>query len=345
MCAASNFIHKKNVLQESLFQEALRFRLLFPLFLHFEEGERNINCGCSLVSASDLWHPLSCPKYKGYFNTCHNEIMDLLAILIKDICPNANVQREQYLFPFKKRPQPHLLSNSHQNLSQSSQLTNSQSSNSSHNSVLSNSHSNPPSNISPSPSMNPYDASLSSQSSQISSSQSSLSTSPTLQSNSQQNSSSTLSFAPTVLSPASNDYKGDLRADIVVSYRVDNYFIDGSGCNPACNTYINRGSHKKPDAASSAREKEKIYKYGTYLKPECLKQFIPYAWELTGRLGGKANSFMSALCKLDNLGLESSEHIKWLRRKYMDEVSLITARNNAWVLSQARALGSQCGVF
>ena len=140
-------------------------------------------------------------------------------------------------------------------------------------------------------------------------------------------------------------HNSDLRADIFVTHRIDNYFLDLTGANPCSKSAIQSGSSEKPNVASNLGEKGKIRKYNEYLKPECWNHFIPFAFEYTCRLGVKATQFINELCKLDNLDLASSESVKWNRIKFVEEMNCIMARTNAKVLSECRTKGNALGLY
>ena len=95
---------------------------------------------------------------------------------------------------------------------------------------------------------------------------------------------------------SSPSQQSDLRADILVTHRIDNYFLDLTGANPCSKTAVQSGSWEKPNVASNLAEKGKVRKYNDYLKPDCWDHFIPFAFEYTCRLGVKATQFMNVLC-------------------------------------------------
>ena len=78
-----------------------------------------------------------------------------------------------------------------------------------------------------------------------------------------------------------------------------------TGANPCSKSAIQSGSSEKLNVASTLAEKGKVRKYNDYLKPECWKFFVPFAFEYTCRLGVKATQFINDLCKLDNSDLAS----------------------------------------
>jgi hypothetical protein len=103
MSAVSNYTNK---LQNSVFKEALRLRLLMPLFTHSDGPHFDIGCGCGQVSIDDIFHPLSCPKFKGNYHTMHDEIRDLLCGFIKKVSPGALARVEQKITQFRKTDVP-----------------------------------------------------------------------------------------------------------------------------------------------------------------------------------------------------------------------------------------------
>ena len=62
--------------------------------------------GCGQVSIHDIFHPLSCPKFKGNYQNMHDEIRDLLCDFIKKVNPGALVKKEQKITQFRKADVP-----------------------------------------------------------------------------------------------------------------------------------------------------------------------------------------------------------------------------------------------
>lgn len=103
MSAVSNFTNK---LQLSEFKEALRLRLLMPLFTYSDNPQFDIGCGCPSISIDDHFHCLSCSHFVGHYHRMHDKIRDLLVNLIKKVSPNALVTKEQKITQFRKPEVP-----------------------------------------------------------------------------------------------------------------------------------------------------------------------------------------------------------------------------------------------
>jgi hypothetical protein len=86
-----------------------------------------------------------------------------------------------------------------------------------------------------------------------------------------------------------------VEADIVVM-RGDSFIhiIDVATANPAASCYLEKDSHLQADAASIAREIQKRAHYSRVVRNADL--FVPFAVEVTGRLGPSAKAFLQARC-------------------------------------------------
>jgi hypothetical protein len=106
-----------------------------------------------------------------------------------------------------------------------------------------------------------------------------------------------------------------VEADIVVM-DGDTYvhIIDVATANPAAGCYTDRGSHLEPDTASIQREIEKRAHYSRVVRNPDL--FVPFAVEVTGRLGPAAKAFLRARCGVNTR----------LRSEFLVDMSYALAR-------------------
>jgi len=110
---------------------------------------------------------------------------------------------------------------------------------------------------------------------------------------------------PAAVTPARRtaDVVGDRRSDLVCIFPHATYTIDMSFVNPGCRKYIRRSrSHEVEGAAAAERENEKRAKYADVpgMEEGGAGGFVPFAVEVTGRIGCAGWKFIRAIATIED---------------------------------------------
>jgi hypothetical protein len=126
------------------------------------------------------------------------------------------------------------------------------------------------------------------------------------------------------------------RADLVLHQDGTCTFLDFVVTNPASQSSVQKGSDKTPLTAASFAELAKIRKYSSFADPipQLSNNFVPFAMEITGRFGEKANSFLAKVCKRDQLIPHFDDSIQMAREWYFRRLSTLLARNRTHLIDR-----------
>ena len=73
--------------------------------------------------------------------------------------------------------------------------------------------------------------------------------------------------------------------------------------------------------------------------------FVPFVGETTGRLSKSSLDFLKDICNTKNIESSMAQDIKWAKKRFQEQVSIVIARANASALSTGRRDGHAHQVY